>query len=97
MAATASAKPRSRSTPDGKFLGLRVDTNYCQGAYLTPSAGVPAGMGSMAYTNVYDIPAAHISFRAVYTNTTPVGPYRGAGKPESIYVMERLVDRPPPR
>ena len=77
---------------NGKFLGLRVDTNYCQGAYLTPSAGVPAGMGSMAYTNVYDLPAAHISFRAVYTNTTPVGPYRGAGKPEAIYVMERLVD-----
>ena len=76
----------------GKFIGLRVDTNYCQGAYLTPSAGVPAGMGSMAYTNVYDIPAAHIALRAVYTNTTPVGPYRGAGKPEAIYVMERLVD-----
>src|SRR5262249_20319379 len=77
---------------DGKFIGLRVSTNYCQGAYLTPSAGVPAGMGSMALTNVYDIPAAHIAFRAVYTNTTPVGPYRGAGKPEAIYVMERLVD-----
>jgi carbon-monoxide dehydrogenase large subunit len=77
----------------GKFIGLRVSTNYCQGAYLTPSAGVPAGMGSMALTNVYDIPAAHISFRAVYTNTTPVGPYRGAGKPEAIYVMERLVDK----
>jgi carbon-monoxide dehydrogenase large subunit len=77
---------------NGKFIGLRVSTNYCQGAYLTPSAGVPAGMGSMAYTNVYDIPAAHISLRAVYTNTTPVGPYRGAGKPESIYLMERLVD-----
>ena len=78
---------------DGKFIGLRVDTNYCQGAYLTASAGVPAGMGSMALTNVYDIQAAHISFRAVYTNTTPVGPYRGAGKPEAIYVMERLVDK----
>ena len=78
---------------NGKFIGLRVSTNYCQGAYLTPSAGVPAGMGSMAYTNVYDIPAAHIALRAVYTNTTPVGPYRGAGKPEAIYVMERLVDK----
>jgi carbon-monoxide dehydrogenase large subunit len=76
----------------GRFIGLKVSTNYCQGAYLTPSAGVPAGMGSMALTNVYAIPAAHISFRAVYTNTTPVGPYRGAGKPEAIYVMERLVD-----
>jgi carbon-monoxide dehydrogenase large subunit len=78
---------------DGKFTGLRVSTNYAQGAYLAASAGVPAGMGSMAYTNVYDIPAAHIALRAVYTHTTTVGPYRGAGKPESIYVMERLVDQ----
>jgi carbon-monoxide dehydrogenase large subunit len=76
----------------GKFLGLRVTTDYAQGAYLSASAGVPAGLGSMAYTNVYNIPAAHISFRAVYTHTTPTGPYRGAGKPEAIYVMERLVD-----
>ncbi|HXF86785.1 MAG TPA: xanthine dehydrogenase family protein molybdopterin-binding subunit [Xanthobacteraceae bacterium] len=77
---------------DGKFLGLRVTTDYAQGAYLSASAGVPAGLGSMAYTNVYHIPAAHVSLRAVYTHTTPTGPYRGAGKPESIYVMERLVD-----
>jgi carbon-monoxide dehydrogenase large subunit len=78
---------------DGKFIGLRVTTDYAQGAYLTASAGVPAGLGSMAYTNVYNIPAAHISLRAVYTHTTPTGPYRGAGKPEAIYVMERLVDK----
>ncbi len=76
----------------GKFLGLRVSTDYAQGAYLSYSAGVPAGLGSMAYTNVYAIPAAHISLRAVYTHTTATGPYRGAGKPEAIYVMERLVD-----
>ena len=78
---------------DGKFLGLRVTTDYAQGAYLTFSASVPAGLGSMAYTNVYAIPAAHIGLRAVYTHTTPTGPYRGAGKPEAIYVMERLVDQ----
>ena len=77
---------------NGKFLGLRVSTDYAQGAYLSASAGVPAGLGSMAYTNVYAIPAAHISLRAVYTHTTATGPYRGAGKPEAIYVMERLVD-----
>jgi carbon-monoxide dehydrogenase large subunit len=77
----------------GKFLGLRVSTDYAQGAYLSASAGVPAGLGSMAYTNVYVIPAAHISLRAVYTHTTATGPYRGAGKPEAIYVMERLVDQ----
>jgi carbon-monoxide dehydrogenase large subunit len=77
---------------EGNFLGLRVTADYAQGAYLSASAGVPAGLGSMAYTNVYHIPAAHITLRAVYTHTTPTGPYRGAGKPESIYVMERLVD-----
>ncbi len=76
----------------GKFLGLRVTTDYNQGAYLSASAGVPAGLGSMAYTNVYDIPAAHVSAARRYTHTTPTGPYRGAGKPEAIYVMERLVD-----
>jgi aerobic carbon-monoxide dehydrogenase large subunit len=77
---------------NGKFLGLRVVTDHNQGAYLSASAGVPPGLGSMAYTNVYDIPAAHVTLRACYTNSTPTGPYRGAGKPEAIYVMERLVD-----
>jgi CO/xanthine dehydrogenase Mo-binding subunit len=76
----------------GKFLGLRVTTDHNQGAYLSASAGVPAGLGSMAYTNVYDIPTAHVTLRACYTHSTPTGPYRGAGKPEAIYVMERLVD-----
>jgi aerobic carbon-monoxide dehydrogenase large subunit len=76
----------------GKFLGLRVVTDHNQGAYLSASAGVPPGLGSMAYTNVYDIPAAHVMLRACYTNSTPTGPYRGAGKPEAIHVIERLVD-----
>ncbi|WP_229266874.1 xanthine dehydrogenase family protein molybdopterin-binding subunit [Leptospira sp. severe_002] len=76
----------------GKFIGLKIDTDFNQGAYLTASAGVPSGLGSLAYTNCYDIPAAYCSYRAVYTNTTPIGPYRGAGKPEAVYLMERLVD-----
>jgi aerobic carbon-monoxide dehydrogenase large subunit len=76
----------------GKFLGLRVVTDHNQGAYLSASAGVPPGLGSMAYTYVYDIPAAHVMLRACYTNSTPTGPYRGAGKPEAIHVIERLVD-----
>jgi len=76
----------------GKFLGLRVVTDHNQGAYLSASAGVPPGLGSMSYTNVYDIPAAHVTLRACYTHSTPTGPYRGAGKPEAIHVIERLVD-----
>jgi carbon-monoxide dehydrogenase large subunit len=76
----------------GKFLALRIATDHAQGAYLSANAGVPPGLGSMAYPNVYAIPTAHISVRAFYTHTTPTGPYRGAGKPEAIFVMERLVD-----
>ena len=77
---------------EGRFLGLRIETDFAQGAYLTASAGVPSGLGSLAYTNCYDIPAAYVSYRHVYTNTVPMGPYRGAGKPEAVYLMERLVD-----
>jgi aerobic carbon-monoxide dehydrogenase large subunit len=76
----------------GKFIGLKIETDFAQGAYLTASAGVPSGLGSLAYTNCYDIPAAYVSYRHVYTNTVPMGPYRGAGKPEAVYLMERLVD-----
>jgi len=76
----------------GKFIGLRVVTEFAQGAYLTLSGAVPAGMGSFAFTNVYNLPAAHVTFRVVHTHTTPMGPYRGAGKPEAVHVIERLVD-----
>jgi aerobic carbon-monoxide dehydrogenase large subunit len=77
---------------NGKFVGLKIETDFAQGAYLTASAGVPSGLGSLAYTNCYDIPAAHVLYRHVYTNTVPMGPYRGAGKPEAVYLIERLVD-----
>ena len=43
-------------------------------------------------TGVYDIPAAHVRLRGVYTNTVPVDAYRGAGRPEAAYLIERLVD-----
>ncbi|HUC68620.1 MAG TPA: xanthine dehydrogenase family protein molybdopterin-binding subunit [Stellaceae bacterium] len=78
---------------DGKFLGLRVRTDHALGAYLSFSSAVPAALGSLAYVNVYDIPAVHVGVRGVFTHTTWTGPYRGAGKPESVYVTERLIDR----
>ncbi len=76
----------------GKFVGLTIETDFAQGAYLTASAGVPSGLGSLAYTNCYHLPAAYVSYRHVYTHTVPMGPYRGAGKPEAVYLMERLID-----
>jgi len=43
-------------------------------------------------TGVYDIPAVHVASKAIFTNTTPMGPYRGAGRPEAAYISERLMD-----
>jgi carbon-monoxide dehydrogenase large subunit len=78
---------------DARFLGLKVETIANLGAYLSnfapfvvTAAGVPMLVGC------YDIPAAHVRVRGVFTNTTPVDAYRGAGRPEAIYAIERLVD-----
>ncbi len=78
---------------NGKFLAVRVNTIAAIGAYSC-SAGVaiPTQVGPKILTNVYDIPTANVDVKCVMTNTAPVGPYRGAGRPEAIYVMERLVD-----
>lgn len=76
----------------GRFLGLRVDLEADLGAYLSQFAPfVPWGGARMA-PGCYDIPAVHARVRGWYTNTTPVDAYRGAGRPEAAYMIERLVD-----
>src|SRR5690349_18904222 len=77
---------------EGKFLALRADAIYALGAYLATSAPVPAAIGTMMYIGTYVIPAVHVFARGVFTNTASTGPYRGAGRPEAIYVIERLID-----
>ena len=77
---------------DGKFTGLRVRARYAMGAYLSSAAPAAALVGCLIYSGVYDIPAAHLSITGYFTNTAMVGPYRGAGRPEAIHVIERLVD-----
>src|SRR6266446_1236571 len=77
--------------PDGKFLGLRVKTIAAVGAY--PQAGsnaFVANLGTLA--GVYRTPAIRAEVTAVYTNTNPVRAYRGNGRPEAAYVIERMVD-----
>jgi carbon-monoxide dehydrogenase large subunit len=77
---------------DGKFLALRVDLIANLGAYLSQYGPyIPSG-GLTMLTGVYDIPAMHAALRGVYTNTAPVDAYRGAGRPEAAYMIERLVD-----
>jgi carbon-monoxide dehydrogenase large subunit len=77
----------------GRFLGLRVDCIGNLGAYFT-------GVAHFVFTThisgclptVYDIPHAQLNTRCIFTNTLPTGPYRGAGRPEASYLIERVID-----
>jgi carbon-monoxide dehydrogenase large subunit len=77
----------------GKFLALWADVLADMGAYISTVAPVvpTMAMGS-AMGGVYDIPLVAFRTRGVFTNTTPVDAYRGAGKPEANYLIERLID-----
>jgi len=79
---------------DGRFLALDVDTVANLGAYLsTNGPGSSTNSPASAMGGVYDIPAVFMAVRGVFTNTVPTDAYRGAGKPEANYLIERLVDR----
>ncbi|MCC7345791.1 MAG: xanthine dehydrogenase family protein molybdopterin-binding subunit [Variibacter sp.] len=77
---------------NGKFLALDVDTLADMGAYLSLYAPYIPVIGAEMLPGLYDFPACHIRLRGVYTNPVPVDAYRGAGRPEAAYVIERLVD-----
>jgi len=78
---------------DGRFLALRVDTKANMGAYLSTFApSVPTYLHATLLAGQYATPAVHARVRAVFTNTVPVDAYRGAGRPEAAYVVERLVE-----
>ena len=76
----------------GRFLALDVDTLADMGAYLSSYAPFIPYLGAGMLPGLYDIPACHVRLRGVFTNTLPVDAYRGAGRPEAAYVIERLVD-----
>jgi carbon-monoxide dehydrogenase large subunit len=76
----------------GKFLALSVDTVCDMGAYLSTFAPYIPYVGAVMLPGVYDIPTTYIRITAAHTNTVPVDAYRGAGRPEAAYVIERLVD-----
>jgi len=76
----------------GSFLALDVDLIADMGAYLSCYAPLIPFIGAGMSPGVYDIPACHVRVRGVFTNTVPVDAYRGAGRPEAAYVIERLVD-----
>ncbi len=77
----------------GKFLALRVKTTANLGAYLSTFAScVPTILYATLLAGQYTTPLIHCEVTAVFTNTTPVDAYRGAGRPEATYVIERLVE-----
>jgi carbon-monoxide dehydrogenase large subunit len=76
----------------GRFLALELDIVADMGAYLSCYAPYIPWLGVGMATGAYDIPVAHVRLRAAYTNTVPVDAYRGAGRPEAAYLIERLVD-----
>ncbi|MCZ6523242.1 MAG: xanthine dehydrogenase family protein molybdopterin-binding subunit [Alphaproteobacteria bacterium] len=79
---------------EGRFLGLRASVVANLGAYLSGYAFSSPTLGvSKLFNNTYRVPAGYLRSRGVFTNTVPVEAYRGAGKPESIYVTERLVEQ----
>jgi carbon-monoxide dehydrogenase large subunit len=77
---------------DGRFLALRVNTRVDVGAYLTQRSAGPATNNVGGVAGVYTTPAIHLQTSGVFTNTTPTGPYRGAGRPEATYAIERVID-----
>lgn len=77
----------------GRFLGLRVDTLANIGGYLGQFGAFVAHGGSGMNPGVYRLKNVHTRVRGVYTNTVPVDAYRGAGRPEAAYLIERLVDK----
>ncbi len=82
------------ATKDGRILGLRATSWSAMGAYLSTAApGIPTILHGLMLSGVYDIPAIKEDVYGVYTNGTPVEAYRGAGRPEAAFMVERLVDK----
>ncbi len=78
---------------EGRFLALRVRTVANVGAYVSSDRNLLATFMNVAtLVGVYTIPAAHVNVTCVLANVNPTAPYRGAGRPESTYVLERLID-----
>lgn len=77
---------------DGRILGLKIDLMANMGAYLHQYGPFIPTMGGSMATGVYDIQNLDFTLKGVYTHTTPLDAYRGAGRPEAAFLIERLID-----
>ncbi len=79
---------------NGKFLAVRTDTMANMGAYLSTFApSVPTWLHGTLMAGNYTTPLIYVNVKAVFTNTVPVDAYRGAGRPEATYQLERVIDK----
>ncbi len=79
---------------DGKFLAFRTDTKANVGAYLSNFAtATPTFLHGTLMAGNYAVPLVYVNVKAVFTNTAPVDAYRGAGRPEATYSIERVIDK----
>src|SRR5690349_14703929 len=77
----------------GRVLAYRVRSVGGTGAYMSGAGNIiPLVLGPFVQTGVYDLPLVHFEVKSVMTNTAPVGAYRGAGRPEAVFIVERLMD-----
>jgi carbon-monoxide dehydrogenase large subunit len=77
---------------DGKILGIRANAYHALGAYWWAAITAPLFFSLMLIPSVYDVQAVDLRTSAVFTNTAPTSVYRGAGRPEAIYFIERMLD-----
>ena len=82
------------ATKDGRILGIRATVWAGMGAYLSTAApGIPTILHGLMLSGPYTVPAVKEDVYGVYTNTTPVEAYRGAGRPEATFMLERMLDK----
>jgi aerobic carbon-monoxide dehydrogenase large subunit len=78
---------------NNKIIGIRAQSMHAVGSHVTGAAFATSMFSVKLLSGVYDIPAGVIFAKAVLTNTSPMAPYRGAGRPEATYLVERLIDK----
>lgn len=78
---------------EGHALALRVRAFHSLGAYIVSAAVAPIFYAMRMLPSVYNIPVVDVEARAVFTNCAPTSPYRGAGRPEAVFIIERLMDK----
>ena len=93
MRATSSSMASLRSTPTASSSPSARRAYQALGAYWWGAATAPLFWSLMFIPSLYDVQTIHVSTNAVFTNTAPTSVYRGAGRPEAIYLIERLVER----